>query len=87
LNGGDSAKSPKKVDTKELTTAVFDYIYQKGPALEGCKIPMGTLDKMKNEFPCWYPMNLQVSAKDDLIPNHLTMFVSIMPLFGKTSPN
>ncbi len=24
---GDSSKSPKKVDVKELTTAVFDYIH------------------------------------------------------------
>jgi leucyl-tRNA synthetase len=70
---GDSSKSPAKIDPKDLTPAVFDYIYRKGAAApEGCKIPVETLDKMKNEFRYWYPMNLRVSAKD-LIPNHLTM--------------
>ena len=33
---------------------------------------MEVLEKCKNEFRYWYPMDLRVSAKD-LIPNHLTM--------------
>lgn len=69
---GDSSKSPEKIDPKDLTPAVFDYIYRKGALPEGCNIPVESLDKMKNEFRYWYPMNLRVSAKD-LIPNHLTM--------------
>ena len=69
---GEESKSPEKIDPKELTAAVFDYIYRNGPAPENCKIPQESLDKMKNEFRYWYPMNLRVSAKD-LIPNHLTM--------------
>jgi leucyl-tRNA synthetase len=69
---GEETKSPEKVDPKELTTAVFDYIYRKGPLPENCKISEETLDKMRSEFRYWYPMNLRVSAKD-LIPNHLTM--------------
>jgi leucyl-tRNA synthetase len=69
---GDASKSPEKVDPKELTAPVFDYIYRNGPLPADCKIPQATLDKMKNEFRYWYPMNLRVSAKD-LIPNHLTM--------------
>lgn len=69
---GDSSKSPEKIDPKDLTTEVFDYIYRNGPVPEGCNIPVESLDKMKNEFRYWYPMNLRVSAKD-LIPNHLTM--------------
>ena len=69
---GDKEKSPGKIDPNDLTKEVFDYIYRKGPLPEGCPIPKETLDKMKNEFRYWYPMNLRVSAKD-LIPNHLTM--------------
>jgi len=69
---GDEEKSPEKIDPKELTTAVFDYIYRNGPLPENCKIPEESLNKMRSEFRYWYPMNLRVSAKD-LIPNHLTM--------------
>jgi leucyl-tRNA synthetase len=68
---GDSGKSPGKVEPEDLTKEVFDYIYRKGP-LPVTKIPTETLDKMRDEFRYWYPMNLRVSAKD-LIPNHLTM--------------
>eukprot|EP00934_Nitzschia_sp_Nitz4_P001058 Nitzschia sp. Nitz4//scaffold163_size50693//21835//25226//NITZ4_006989-RA/size50693-snap-gene-0.64-mRNA-1//-1//CDS//3329538034//1058//frame0 len=69
---GDSAMSPGKIDPKDLTPAVFDYIFRKGAVPENCPISVELLDKMKNEFRYWYPMNLRVSAKD-LIPNHLTM--------------
>lgn len=69
---GDKAKSPGKIDPSDLTKDVFDYIYRRGQLPPGCKIPIETLDKMKNEFRYWYPMTLRVSAKD-LIPNHLTM--------------
>lgn len=69
---GETAKSPNKIDPTHLTKDVFNYIYRKGPMPEGCQIPVETLDKMRNEFRYWYPMNLRVSAKD-LIPNHLTM--------------
>jgi leucyl-tRNA synthetase len=69
---GDQSKSPGKIDPKDLTNGVFDYIYRKGPMPEGCNIAAETLDKMRGEFRYWYPMDLRVSAKD-LIPNHLTM--------------
>jgi leucyl-tRNA synthetase len=69
---GETEKCPAKIDPKALTAPVFDYIYRKGPLPEGCSISTELLDKMKNEFRYWYPMNLRVSAKD-LIPNHLTM--------------
>jgi leucyl-tRNA synthetase len=70
---GDKEKSPAKIDPADLTKGVFDYIYRKGhPRPADCKIPQETLDKMRDEFHYWYPMNLRVSAKD-LIPNHLTM--------------
>jgi len=72
LNGAIE-KSPGKIDPKDLTNEVFDYIYRKGaPMPKDSPIPAALLDKMRKEFRYWYPMNLRVSAKD-LIPNHLTM--------------
>jgi leucyl-tRNA synthetase len=68
---GHVEKSPGKVDPKDLTTEVFDYIFRKGPLPE-TPIPTAALDNMRAEFRYWYPMDLRVSAKD-LIPNHLTM--------------
>jgi len=69
---GEQSKSPCKIDPKDLTRDVFDYIFRKGPLPGGSAIPKDTLDQMRAEFRYWYPMNLRVSAKD-LIPNHLTM--------------
>ncbi|WAQ98789.1 SYLC-like protein [Mya arenaria] len=40
------------------------------PALD-TDIPRNTLNKLKEEFEYWYPVDLRVSGKD-LIPNHLT---------------
>jgi len=72
---GDPSKSPAKIDPKDLTTDIFNYIFRKGfdtKVPDGCPIPKETLDQMRSEFRYWYPMNLRVSAKE-LIPNHLTM--------------
>ena len=69
---GDIAKSPGKIDPKDLTNDVFDYVYRKAAMPAGSPIPAETLEKMRFEFRYWYPMDLRVSAKD-LIPNHLTM--------------
>lgn len=69
---GDKSLSPNGVDPEDLTPAVFDYIYRNRALPEDCKIPTEVLNKMRDEFRYWYPMNLRVSAKD-LIPNHLTM--------------
>ena len=69
---GDKTKCPSKIDPADLTSGVFDYIFRNKDYPADCKIPQDVLDKMRNEFRYWYPMNLRVSAKD-LIPNHLTM--------------
>lgn len=70
---GDSSRSPGKVDPADLSDDVFNFIYRKGFSIpEGCKIDPAVLEKCRNEFRYWYPMDLRVSAKD-LIPNHLTM--------------
>jgi len=69
---GDRDKSPNKVDPESLTKEVFDFIFLGKEMPKDCKIDAALLNKMKEEFNYWYPMNLRVSAKD-LIPNHLTM--------------
>ena len=60
---------------EQLTLEVWDYIFFKDrayPAKSG--IPKATLDKMKQEFEYWYPVDVRMSGKD-LIPNHLTYFI------------
>jgi len=69
---GEAVMSPGKINVEDLTNEVFDYIFLNKAYPVGCKIAQETLDKMRNEFRYWYPMDLRVSAKD-LIPNHLTM--------------
>ena len=66
-----SAGSPFSIDVTDLTDEVFDFIFSKSQMPES-KIDSNVLQKMRDEFRYWYPMNLRVSAKD-LIPNHLTM--------------
>jgi len=58
----------------ELTEGVWDYVMLNGPPPKDSKIPIETLNKMKNEFLYWYPVDLRVSGKD-LIQNHLTFFM------------
>ena len=70
---GDSSLSPGKINPVDLTDDVFNYIYRKGFQIpENTNIDIAVLERCKNEFRYWYPMDLRVSAKD-LIPNHLTM--------------
>jgi leucyl-tRNA synthetase len=63
------------IKASQLTDAVWNYLflkdkYPKYPA--GCGIPQATLDRLRQEFEYWYPLDLRVSGKD-LIGNHLTM--------------
>ncbi len=55
---------------------LFDYVFLgKGDRKElSEKYDIGLLDRMREEFNYWYPMDLRVSGKD-LIQNHLTMMV------------
>eukprot|EP00760_Papus_ankaliazontas_P003199 PhM_4_TR11492/c0_g1_i1/m.5951/K01869/LARS, leuS; leucyl-tRNA synthetase len=57
-----------------LTMEVWDYIFLGHKMPETCSIPKETLEKLRNEFLYWYPVDLRVSGKD-LIQNHLTMFL------------
>lgn len=51
---------------------MWNYLFLKGPLPTDSNIPVETLNKLRQEFEYWYPLDLRVSAKD-LIPNHLTM--------------
>lgn len=60
---------PEQCDEK-----FFDYVFlspEEQPPAEGCKVSKDIIDKLRNEFEYFYPMDLRVSGKD-LIPNHLT---------------
>ncbi|XP_065176083.1 leucine--tRNA ligase, cytoplasmic-like [Sycon ciliatum] len=60
---------------EQMTPEVWDHIfYEDKPAPQDCTIPVDTLQKMRNEFRYFYPLDLRVSGKD-LVPNHLTYFM------------
>ncbi len=63
------------IKPQDMTPEVWDYIFfkdAKKPAKSA--ISVEKLDKMRNEFNHWYPVDLRVSGKD-LIPNHLTYYM------------
>jgi len=74
LQGGvlDGSKgSPEGIKPEDLTDEVWDFIFLDGAKPNTSKIPDTVLERMRNEFRFWYPMDLRVSGKD-LIQNHLT---------------
>lgn len=76
LQGGVfDGKSPSPVGIKpeQMTPEVWDYIFFKGVPVPKT-IPKSVLDKLKQEFEFWYPVDLRVSGKD-LVPNHLTYYI------------
>ncbi|XP_077984982.1 leucine--tRNA ligase, cytoplasmic-like [Glandiceps talaboti] len=78
LQGGvvdGSGPSPLNIKPEQLTPEVWDYIYYKdAPFPAGTAIPQSALNKLRNEFQYWYPVDVRVSGKD-LVPNHLTYFL------------
>lgn len=72
-----SVPGPAGVKPEQLTDAVWDYIFcskekDVSPEPPQTDIPLDVLNRLRNDFEYWYPMNLRVSGKD-LINNHLTM--------------
>lgn len=60
---------------EDMTHEVWDYIFFKTAKFPSkSKISKASLDKLKNEFEFWYPLDLRASGKD-LIPNHLSYFL------------
>jgi leucyl-tRNA synthetase len=60
---------------EDMTTDVWDYVFFKDTALpKSTALSKTTLDKLRQEFEYWYPVDLRVSGKD-LVPNHLTYYL------------
>ncbi|KAK3875630.1 hypothetical protein Pcinc_007941 [Petrolisthes cinctipes] len=57
-----------------MTPEVWDYIFHQTNSLPKTAIKKEALEKMRNEFTYWYPVNLRASGKD-LVPNHLTYYL------------
>ncbi len=57
----------------QLTNEVWDYIFffDKSFSTLSTDIPRDTLDRLRNEFRYWYPVDLHVSGKDLIILNHM----------------
>ena len=54
---------------------MWDYIFTKdAPYPKNSKLAKQLLEKMRNEFRYWYPVDVRISGKD-LIQNHLTFFL------------
>jgi leucyl-tRNA synthetase len=75
-NLSGSKGAPINIKPEDLTDDVFSYIFLKKPFPEDVtsNVSIDILNKMREEFEYWYPIDLRVSAKD-LIQNHLTMFL------------
>lgn len=58
----------------QLSKEVWDYIFFKTAPFPKTDIPKEKLDKLKEEFEFWYPVDLRVSGKD-LVPNHLSYYL------------
>lgn len=68
-----SVLGPHGIKPEQMTKEVFDYIFLKNrPVPTNSGIPVAVLNKMKDEFNYWYPLDVRASGKD-LIRNHLTM--------------
>jgi len=77
LQGGvldGSVTGPANILPEQLSQKVWDYILLGAPFPDDTTIPEHVLQKLRNEFRYWYPVDLRVSGKD-LIPNHLTFFL------------
>ncbi|KPM09989.1 leucine-tRNA ligase, cytoplasmic-like protein [Sarcoptes scabiei] len=75
LQGGvldGKGPSPLQIKPDQMTPEVWDYIFLSDAMYpKQSSIPEEILNRLKNEFNYWYPMDLRVSGKD-LIQNHLT---------------
>ncbi|XP_010225479.1 PREDICTED: leucine--tRNA ligase, cytoplasmic-like [Tinamus guttatus] len=57
-----------------MSKEVWDYIFFKTAPFPKTDISKEKLDKLKEEFEFWYPVDLRVSGKD-LVPNHLSYYL------------
>ncbi|XP_030428570.1 leucine--tRNA ligase, cytoplasmic isoform X1 [Gopherus evgoodei] len=66
--------SPLGIRAHQMSKEVWDYIFFRAAPFPKTQIPKQKLDKLKEEFEFWYPVDLRVSGKD-LIPNHLSYYL------------
>ncbi|KAL9836093.1 leucine--tRNA ligase, cytoplasmic [Geothlypis trichas] len=77
LQGGNlrgQGESPLGIRAHQMSKEVWDYIFFKTAPFPKTEIPKEKLDKLKEEFEFWYPVDLRVSGKD-LVPNHLSYYL------------
>lgn len=70
-----SELGPAGIAPADMNDAVWDYVFygKKSDAIPA-SISQEILDKMRNEFTYWYPVDLRVSGKD-LVNNHLLFWI------------
>ncbi|KAK9406608.1 leucine-tRNA ligase cytoplasmic [Crotalus adamanteus] len=73
-NLSGQGESPLGIRASQMTEEVWDYIFFKTAPFPATKIPKETLDKLKQEFEYWYPVDIRASGKD-LVPNHLSYYL------------
>jgi len=61
-----------------ITDAFFDYVFlgigNADQVAKECKVPAETVEKIRQEFSYFYPVDSRHSGRD-LVPNHLTFFI------------
>ncbi|XP_029439505.1 leucine--tRNA ligase, cytoplasmic isoform X2 [Rhinatrema bivittatum] len=77
LQGNDlsgQGASPLRIRPEQMTREVWDYVFLKSAPFPKTSIPRESLEKLRQEFEFWYPVDLRASGKD-LVPNHLSYFL------------
>ncbi|KPP77207.1 leucine--tRNA ligase, cytoplasmic-like [Scleropages formosus] len=72
LNG--QGPSPLGIRPEQMTKEVWDFIFFKDAPFPKTSIPKESLQKLRQEFEYWYPVDVRVSGKD-LVPNHLSYYL------------
>lgn len=69
-------ESKDHLNPKDFTYDIWEYIFDNNmmPDLTNSSITVQTINKMKESFTYWYPVDLRISGKD-LLCNHLPMYL------------
>lgn len=74
------------ITATEMTPEVWDYIFHQTNKPPKTTIKKEGLEKMRQEFGFWYPVDLRASGKD-LVPNHLTYYLYNHTAIWPTQPD
>ncbi|MCL4121792.1 UNVERIFIED_CONTAM: hypothetical protein GTU68_057055 [Idotea baltica] len=69
-----SVQAKYGIKPEDMTTEVWDYIFLQSDKIPATSINREVINKMRQEFKYWYPVDMRVSGKD-LVPNHLTYYL------------